>query len=227
MDADVITAFGGLNNIQAGMIVIAAIIIFIAIIRSSYNYKKQEDLFAEINDIKDKHQARLWEYVHDILAEVEYKSYKSAEKILELANGTSCNINCGVDPKAAQLTMFALVLEKTLYIDIFEKIKTAIRINGFHDMEEHELNYYIDEKATILLNYSRKKLDSKSSNFPLLKGTEEQRFTHEDTVAAITRIVKKSKEIKDEELAEIKKLREDTRCSKFVKSIPILNKLCS
>ena len=227
MDAKLITAFGELNNIQAGMIVIAAIIIFMAIIRSSYNRKRHEDLFSEINDIKNKHQARLWEYVYDILTEVEYKSYKVAEKILENSQGTVCNINCGVDPKAAQLTMFASILEKTLYIDIFEKLKTAVRINGFHDMGEHELNDYIQEKAKILLNYSRKKLDSKSSNYPLLKGTEEQRFTAEDTVLALTRIIKKAIEIKDEEVEEIKKLREDARCSKFLKAIPILNKLCN
>jgi hypothetical protein len=168
-------------------------------------YKKviDDDYYSDLQDIKTKFQARMWEYVSGELRVIEATSLNKAEEIL----GMHTTVLAVETPEQMQFAMFSLVLERTLHHNIFESIKTAIRINGFHSMNPEELQIYITDKSDVLLRESRKSINARRMYYPKLSGTEEVRFSVSDSTKFYGKIVHKSIKLQAQEKAEIKKLK--------------------
>lgn len=160
-----------------------------------------DDYYSELQDIKTKYKARMWAYTSGELRIIEAHSLNQVEKILKLSEKKPDS------DEYKQFVMFGLVLERTLHHTIFESIKTAIRLNGFHAMDAEELNTYTKDKADVLLRESRKALNGKVMYYPLLRGTEDERFKLEDAEKFYAKIVRKSIKLQKQEKAEIKKLK--------------------
>ena len=167
-----------------------------------------EKLYSEIQDCKNTHQAQLWAYISDQLGIIEAHSMNKAQDIIDKSPDLECEVKCGVNPKMSQLNFFGLILERCLYHDVFEKLKTAIRINGFHEMTDKELEAYIEEKADTLLRSTRKKINQRIYFYPLLKNTDEQRFTLDEAVKFTGKIIRKAIAVKKDEVADVAKIRE-------------------
>jgi len=69
------------------------------------------------------------------------------------------------------------------------------------------LDAYVHDKADVLLRESRKSLNGRVSYYPLLRGTDDQRFTLDDAYKVYYKIVKKCIKLHNEEKLAIKKLK--------------------
>ncbi len=149
--------------------------------------------FTKQSDAKDAVRSKLWEDVTDELALVEASCLSNVEKIFERHElKLKCGVECGIDVKKYQFNMYSLVLERVLYHDVFNKTKTAIKQNGFHHLNKEKLAIYTKHKAEKILVYARKRIDGRSMFFPILKGTDEERFNIEGTIDFYTKVVELS-----------------------------------
>ena len=184
----------------AEVLFLLIIVFFLYII---YLKMTDDDYYADVQALKEKYRARMWEYLSGELRIIESISLSKVEGILEIKAGEPIpeDIN-------RQLTMFGMVLERTLHHTLFESVKTAMRLNGFVDMEPDDLDVYVKDKANVLLRESRKSLKGKDIYYPKLRGTDDQRFTLDEAVQFYYKIVKKYIKLHKEEekaKAEIKK----------------------
>ncbi len=191
-------------------------------------YKKiaDNDYYDKLHDLKHKNQSNLWEFVADELSLIEAHSLKNVENILNTADAEACN-NCGVDTRESQYNMFSLILERVLYHDIYERIKTATKQNGYYSKTGEALDLYICTKAEILLAYSRKRINLRKQYFPLLEGTEDKRFNLDDAITFYRKVVNKSIVIKSNEKDEIKALKAKYSILSRINILSIVSKLIS
>lgn len=177
--------------------------------------------YSKLHDIKQKHQSLLWEYISETLSLVESNSLDKVETLM-------ANLDAPDNDKEYQSDMFALVLERVLYYDVFEKIKTAVRQNGFYTLTKLELNEYIDTKSNVILTYTRKRLRLRSSKFPLLKPSQDERFNYNHTRQFFVMIIDKAIDVKLDEDADLKSLKEEysilNKLNIFKKLIKKINK---
>ena len=161
-----------------------------------------DDYYSDVQDIKNKYRARMWEYLSGEMRIVEAMSLTRAEEIFGIKAGETVS-----DDVNKQFAMFSLVLERTVHHTIFESIKTAMRLNGFVDMDPEDLEVYVRNKAEVLLRESRKSINGKISYYPTLRGTDEQRFNIEDAKNIYHKIVRKYIKLHREEETDLKKLK--------------------
>lgn len=160
-----------------------------------------DDYYSELQELKSKYKARMWSYLSSELRVVESRSLANVAEILNISELEED------DDKYKEYIMFSLVLERNLYSHVYESIKTAIRINGFHEMDDADLSIYINEKAVSLLEDSRRHINDKTMYYPSLRGTDNQRFTVEQARAFFDKVVRKSIKLYRQEKEEIKKLK--------------------
>lgn len=162
-----------------------------------------DDYYIEKQDIKTKYQARMWEYLSGEMRIVESQSLNKVQTMMGL-NTPKREIDKDTQQ---QFAMYSLVLERTVHHTLFEAIKTAIRINGFVDMGPDELSIYIADKSNVILRESRKSINGKMMYYPLLIGTDEERFTEKDAITVYSKIVMKYKKLHEQEKQEFIKLK--------------------
>jgi len=200
MDTLITSLIGLLHSYSYGEIVLLFIIIFGLYI--IYLKITDGDYYSDVQDIKSKYKARMLEYISGKLRIIEAISLNKTEEILGIKEGEVIS-----EEVNRQFTMFGLVLEITMHHIIFESIKTAIRVNGFLNMNDDDLNVYIQEKSEVLLRESRKSINSKISYYPLLRGTDEKRFTIINARTIFAQIVNQCIKLHKEEHADIDKLK--------------------
>ena len=181
---------------------VLAILIVIYIMYIIYLKLTDDDYYSDLQEIKSQHKARLWSYVSGELKIIESTALQNSAKILKLD-----------DPETSpdhqrQYDMFGLIVERTLNSNLFEEIKTAVRINGFHDMKGDELNVYIEDKSAVLLSNSRSYINQRSNYYPLLRGTDDERFPPELATKFYGKIVRKAIKISNDQKEEVKKLKQ-------------------
>lgn len=200
MDA-LITSFVNLLSTYSYVEVVFLLIIvfFLYLI---YLKMTDDDYYSELQEIKSKYKARMWEYISGELRIVEAISLNKTEEILGIKEGEEIS-----EEVNRQFAMFGLVLERTVHHTIFESIKTAIRLNGFLDMSPEDLTAYVEDKAEVLLRESRKSINGKISYYPLLRGTDERRFTLAESQTIFMKIVKKCIKLHKDEQADFDKLK--------------------
>lgn len=192
-----LTLLGSYTFAQVMFLLIVVFLLYLVYLKMT-----DDDYYSELQDIKTKYRARMWEFTSGELRIIEAHSLDNVEKLLGLKGSLDITSD-----KQKQFAMFSLVLERTLHHTIFEAIKTAIRVNGFHNMNPEELEQYIKDKADVLLRESRKSINGRIMYYPMLRGTEEKRFTVEQSEKFFGKIVKKSIKLYSQEQEEIKKLK--------------------
>lgn len=160
-----------------------------------------DDYYSELQDLKSKYKARMWSYLSGELRIVESTSLGNVSEILNVKELDED------DELYKEYIMFSLVLERNLYSHVYESIKTAVRVNGFHDMNESELTVYIREKSLAILEDSRKNINDKSMYYPSLRGTDEKRFSVEQARTFFDKVVRKSVKLYQKEKEDIKELK--------------------
>ncbi len=181
---------------------VLAILIVIYIMYIIYIKLTDGDYYSDLHEIKSQHKARLWNYVSGELKIIESTTLHNTAKILKLDDP-----NASADSQR-QFDMFGLIIERTLHTYLFEEIKTAVRINGFHDMKDDELDVYIADKSAVLLSNSRSYIHQRSHYYPLLRGTDEKRFPSDLANKFYGKIVRKAIKISNDQKDEIKKLKQ-------------------
>lgn len=196
-----------LASLTFSQIVIVLLLVFIFYM--IYMKSIQNDYHSKLYDLKQKYQSTLWDYISQEICLIESISLEKAKVLIGRSSLSECNGACGFNSKESQYNMFSLVLERVLHHDVFEKIKTAIRQNGFHSKSDAEIEMYITDKAEYLLTYSRKRLNMKSYMYSSLKGTEDERFNIDHSIKFYRKMVYKAIELKVEEDKAIKKLKSE------------------
>lgn len=154
----------------------------------------QNKMYDEISDIKDSKRGEMNQFIHDELILVEAISLDNARCLLE--------------DYPDELVKFSLVLERSLFFDVMEQIKTLLKINHFHHKTGDALETYISNKAEVLVKANRIRINNKISLFPHLADTNDKRFTLNDGIIVFRKIVMKSIELKKEQDIEIKACKE-------------------
>lgn len=185
----VLTFLGSLAFKEILLLSVIWTILYLVVVKLTEN-----DLCQDIQEIKETKKGELYQYIHGELSIIESQSLGVAREILKEYPQEYIN--------------FSLVLERSLYFDTMEKIKTTLKINGYHDKKGADLDEYIRDKALVLLSSSRKLLNDKIYLYPHLEGTDNRRFTSEDSAKFFEKIVKKSMELKIQQNLEIKKCKE-------------------
>jgi len=163
-------------------------------------YRKATDgeFYSELYDIKDKIRSRLWGFIRHELRVVESTSLENTRKVIETLDiGNYCTHDNMMD-------LYRASLERSLYVFLFEDIKTSMRENGFHDLVGAELDQYIKDRSEVVLSVSRILILDRCS---FLAGTDDGRFNLEGAMKFYGKIVKKSIDLKVEQDKEIKELR--------------------
>lgn len=192
-----ITLLGSYTFIEVVFLLIIVFFLYIIYLKMT-----DDDYYSDVQALKDKYKARMWEYLSGELRIVEAVSLNKAEIIfgIEAGKPVSDDIN-------KQFAMFSLVLERTLHHNIYESIKTAMRVNGFVHMDADELDVYVRDKADVLLRESRKGVNGRIMYFPKLRGTDEQRFTLDDSIKIYYKVVKKCIKLHKEEEKDLKSIK--------------------
>lgn len=163
-------------------------------------YKKATDgeVYSEIFDIKEKMRSRLWGFIRNELRLVEAVSLENTRRVIETLDvGDYCSHD-------TMMALYKASLERSLYIFLFEDIKTSMRENGFHNLKGAELDQYIEDKAESLLAYSRMLVVERC---PFLTGTDENRYSLDMSIKFYSKVVRKSIDLKNEQDKEIKALK--------------------
>jgi hypothetical protein len=181
------------------LIFFLVIVFFLYII---YLKMTDDDYYSELQNIKTKYQARMWEYLSGELRIIEAMSLNRAETIFGIEIGKEVPEDIG-----RQFAMYGLVLERSVHYILFESVKTAIRINGFVDMTPDDLESYVSDKAHALLRESRKSINAKVRFYPMLRGTDEHRFSLDDATKVYYKIVKKYIKLHGEEEKALRELK--------------------
>ena len=161
-----------------------------------------DDYYTELHRIKKEHETRIWIYVSDELRVIEDQSLSRVRELL--------GINGSFDPssdKEKEYAMFSLVLERSLYHTVFTSIKNAVKLNGFHELKDEQLDRYIADKSNVILRESRKSVSHKEMYFPTLRGTDEQRYSANDAEKFFKKVVDKAIYESNQEKLAIKKLK--------------------
>ncbi len=161
-----------------------------------------DDYYFDLQEIKTQHKARLWSYVSGEVTIIESICLQNTVDVLKLGQLDES------EEAQRQFDMYGLILERSLHHNLFEDVKTAIRINGFHDMNEDELKNYITDKATVMLSDSRSYINLRSHYYPLLRGRDDDRFDSEFASKFYEKIVRKSIKVSNAQKEEIRKLKQ-------------------
>jgi hypothetical protein len=212
-------------NILTSFTFVEVLILFVAFFLLQIIYKKfnSDEYCSKLHDIKSKHISKVWEFIGEELTLIEDKSLNEVEELLNNLEEIECEHKCGLNPRKEEYTMFSLVLERVLFHDLFEKLKTAVRQNGFYNKDGKNLDSYIEDKSKKFLVYYNKRIESKSNFFPNI--TNEERITHQDMKVFYRKVVTKAIEQKKIEKQEIKELKDNySLFNKFKKLLSSLIK---
>jgi len=198
MYASIVAWLTTLTFIEVMIVIVVCFIIYMV-----YKIMNKDDYCIKMNDIRSKHKGLLWGYISNELEIIEGISMSKAENIISRSTPPEHCGKDGYDPKIQQLTMFGFVLERVLHSTIFNEVKTAIRLNGFHDISIAEMNIYITDKAEFLLRKSRKLINERYYLYPLLRGTDDERFTLQDSEMFYRKIIEKAISVKNDETKDL------------------------
>jgi hypothetical protein len=186
--------------------------------------------------IKNEITAKLNEKVKGVLRAIKNTSSRKAENLLKhkemdpvnhcpfaskdddgrctgcnniLVEGDDCILFNDKENLKNQYLHFHNAVKDALNEQIFPAIINAVNQNGFHNLDPSELNTYLDKKSNYLLELSRETISSVEHLFPCLKGTEEQRFSIEETKLFFRDIVEFYIELENEEREDLEELEKE------------------
>lgn len=161
-----------------------------------------EDYYTEINAIREKYKARMLAYLGITMRNIESRIMENVATLLNITSETTAD-----DSSLKEYERFGLVVERNMYTHIYEVVKHAVSVNGFHDLPHDELKVYIEDRARSLLGESRKKIEEKMVHYPSLRGTAEERFGMSEATEFFSKVVHKSIKLNKDEKEEIKQLK--------------------
>lgn len=128
--------------------------------------------------------------------------YTYIEGELEIVKNICINnvVNLGIDDY--ELKSYMLSLTCTLKI-VKDEIIKMIDINGFHDMNQVTLDKYISDKNDMILSISRLEIMKYNHLYPTLIGTDEKRFTKDNSLVFVKNIINKAITLHKQENIEI------------------------
>lgn len=164
----------------------------------------QRLIYPKIYDLKKTKFATLMQFVEEVLLEIEDQSVINSAKFFKREVSLACNCEFEQKYKESQEILYRLLLSKSLFINVRNRIKLKLLENGFYSKEDKDLEEYIEENAILLLHSNRRDMRPVIDiGIPVLKNTELDRFTEAEAIAAFRKIIYKAKEIKVQELREI------------------------
>lgn len=191
---EVLTFLGTLEFTQIMVIIIVSFILSLI-----YRKVTEGEFYSDLQDIKDKKRSQLWTFIRNELHVIEAYSYNNTKKIIECVDDVG-----DYGSHENMMVIYRMSLERALYQFTFEDIKTAMRENGFHDLDGAALDQYIRDKAESVLAVARKLILERC---PFIDGTDEERFSVEDGIKFYRKVVMRAIGNKKEQDAEIKELK--------------------
>ena len=113
-----LTLLGSYTFIE--VILLLVIVFFLYLIYIKFT---DDDYYSELQSIKEKYRARMWEYLSGELRIVEAMSLNKAEEIFGIKEGE-------IVPEEVnrQFAMYSLVLERTVHHTLFESAKSCLAV---------------------------------------------------------------------------------------------------
>jgi hypothetical protein len=178
------------------------LIFVISVLYILYNLTTNEFYWREYYRIKNSYINRIQIFVSEEMKLIQNHCENQAYTILGI------DTNHENDSKEfIQFMFYALVLKDTLAKIVYVDIMQSIEVDMFFELNDKELEEYINGKSHVLLTSSRAEVSKYYHFFPLLRGTDDDRFNLENTKGVYRRIVVKVISLNNEQAEELKILK--------------------
>jgi hypothetical protein len=196
---------------------------------AEYNHKKEI--------IQKKYKSKIYDYINVVLMRIHNYSSEKANNVLcnieadpesrckyyynneegndcckchnTLIDSNECILQHRKSEVRHQIELFSMTLSIVLNKNIFNAMRDAIYINGFHNLGSEELEEYLNNKSLDLLTIIRNNITFSYNKFPCLYGSEDERFSIDNAKLFLKEIVEYYIEIEQEEKKELEKLEKE------------------